>query len=106
MTNINITTVVAQLPYMQDVAHMQLTSPQMQQVFAAQMAQQAMRAKNEQVQKIEAQHGSEAISDEEDRKRRQGRPPQHKRHAAPEDEPEVMASNASPWLGHLLNKKV
>ena len=106
MTDINITTVVAQLPYMQDVAHTQLSAPQAQQVFAAQMAQQALRAQNSQVQKVEAQHGSEAIKDEEQRKRQQGHRPPHKRQAAPEEEPEIMASNASPWLGHLLNKKV
>lgn len=106
MSDINITTMVAQLPYMQDVAHTQLTGPQAQQVFAAQMAQQALRAQNQQVQKVEAKQGSQAVSDEGNRKKQP--PPKalaHRRVEA-EEEPDAPASNASPWLGHLLNKKV
>jgi len=106
MNDINITTVVAQLPYMQDVAHTQLTGPQVQQVFAAQMAQQALRAQNSQVQKVEAQSGSQAVSDEKERKRRPAHAALVKRQAGAEEEPDAPASNASPWLGHLLNMKV
>ena len=108
MSDINITTVVAQLPNLQGVAGAQLAHPEAQQVFAAQMAQQALKDQTHQVQKVEKEEGSEAVKDEQEKRRgaEQQLSPRKKKalQAAPE-EPEA-AQAGSPWLGHLINKQV
>lgn len=107
MTNLNITTLIAQLPYLSNVAHAEAVHPEVQQAATAQMAQQALKDQNEQVQKIDAQDGSEPISDEDERRRGRGGQRRAQRRAAPpaQEEP-VVVSNASPWVGLLVNTKV
>ncbi|WP_243359301.1 hypothetical protein [Fundidesulfovibrio terrae] len=109
MSDINIATVVAQLPNLQGVAGAQLAHPEAQQVFAAQMAQQALKDQGHQVQKVEKEEGSEAVKDEKEKRRGAEQEPHPRKRqaqqAAPE-EPESPAQPGSPWLGHLINKQV
>jgi hypothetical protein len=108
MSDINIATVVSQLPNIQGVAGAQLAHPEAQQVMAAQLAQQALKEQVNQVQKVEKQEASEAVKDEEKRRRGGGQDLRHrKRQAMPQSENETeVQPAASPWLGHLLNRKV
>ena len=107
MSDINITTTIAQLPNLQGVAGAQLAQPEAQQILAAQLAQEALKEQMHKVQKVDKEEGSEAVKDDEER-RRGGQGLQHrKRQAKPDaDEPETPPALASPWLGHLINKKV
>jgi hypothetical protein len=109
MSDLNITTTIAQLPNLQGVAGAQLAHPEAQQVFAAQLAQESLKEQMHQVQKVEKQEGSEAVKDEkEGHGGAEQHMHQHNRQAqkeTPEDGDSAPAS-ASPWLGHLINKKV
>lgn len=109
MSDISITTTVAQLPNVQGVAGAQLAHPEAQQAFAAQMAHQALKDQHQQVQKVEKQEASDAIKDDEEQ-RRGGREEtnRRKRQAQPEtpEEADSGPASSSPWLGHLINKKV
>jgi hypothetical protein len=109
MSDINITTSVVQLPNIQGMAGAQLAYPEVQQAMAAQLAQQALKEKDFQVQKVEKQDASEAVKDEK-RKGRGGSNDQRRRtrQAAPEQEAQAddQPGAASPWLGHLVNRKV
>ncbi len=108
MSDLNITTVIAQMPNVQGQAAAQLAHPEVQQVFAAQMAQQALKQQSEQVQKIEPQEASQAVQDEDEQQRSARNRHQHpgeRKHR--EDAPEeTEPASSSPWLGHLLNMKV
>ena len=108
MTDINITTSIAQIPNLQNVAGAQTAHPEAQQLLAAQIAQQSLKDEAKQVKKVEKQEGSAAIKDEEEQRGGQ----QHhesasreRRHSedAGEDAP---PASPSPWLGHLVNRKV
>jgi hypothetical protein len=71
------------------------------------MAQQGLKDQNEQVQKVQPDQESGAISDKDPRRRDKKRQELQARRRAqePEEEP-VQASNASAWVGHLLDRKV
>jgi len=108
MSDLNITTTIAQLPNLQGLAGAQLAHPEAQQVFAAQLAQESLKEQMHQVQKVEKQEGSEAVKDEKEGRGREQQMHQHNRQSkkeTPEDVDSAPAS-ASPWLGHLINKKV
>ncbi|MBI4803939.1 MAG: hypothetical protein HY795_01750 [Desulfovibrio sp.] len=108
MSDINITTTIAQLPNLQGVAGAQLAHPEAQQVFAAQLAQESLKEQMHQVQKVDKQEGSEAVKDEKEGRGGEQHMHQRNRQAkkdAPEDGDSAPPS-ASPWLGHLINKKV
>lgn len=108
MSDINITTSIAQMPNVQGVAGAQLAHPEAQQVLAAQLAHQVLKDQTHQVQKVEKQEASEAVKDEKEGghggqdqhlRKRQAKSP------AP-DESETPAEASSPWIGHLINRKV
>jgi len=110
MADINITTSIAQLPHLQAMAGAQLAHPEVQQVFAQQMAQEALKQRMQQVQKVERQEQGEGIKADQDGRRGSegghtpGRRGRHAREEAREEEP--MSASASPWVGHLVNRKV
>lgn len=108
MADINLTTTIAQLPNLQTVAGAQLAHPEAQQVFAAQLAQQALKDQTHQVQKVEKEEGSEAVKDEKEKRRAPGQELQPRKRQAKAEAPEEPAAeaSASPWLGHLVNRKV
>lgn len=109
MSDINIATSIAQLPNLQGIAGAQQAHPEAQQIFAAQLAQEALKNQHDQVQKVEKQEGSEAVKDDRDNKRGEEHElRQRKRHAHQEADPEEEdpAISSSPWLGHLVNRKV
>ncbi|MFP5223488.1 MAG: hypothetical protein ACLGSA_14450 [Acidobacteriota bacterium] len=109
MSDINIATSIAQLPNLQGIAGAQQAHPEAQQIFAAQMAQQALKEQQHQVQKVDKQEGSEAVKEDRDNKRGEEHElRQRKRHARQDAEPEeeAPAPSSSPWLGHLVNRKV
>lgn len=108
MSDLNITTVIAQMPNVQGQAAAQLAHPEVQQVFAAQLAQQALKQQSEQVQKIEPQEASQAVQDEDEQERsaRNRHHPGERKRREGEAEEETEPASSSPWLGHLLNMKV
>lgn len=110
MGDINLTAPIAQMPNLQSVAGAQVAHPEAQRIFAAELAQQALKEQQHQVQKVEREEEPEAVK--RDKERRQGQEPgsqQRKRQAkGQEDEEEAGAPSAAsaPWVGNLLNKKV
>lgn len=110
MGDIHITTSIAQMPNVQGLAGAQLTHPEAQQVFAAQMAQQALKEQMQQVQKTEKDAGSTAIKADEERRHGQehhpGRDDKKHRGSGQEDGKESAGASGSPWLGHLINRKI
>ena len=109
MAEIDFITSIAQLPNLQGLAGAAQAQPEAQQIFAAQMAQEALKEQTHQVQKVEKDEGSEAIKDDQERRRGADQELQHrKREAKPDasEESDNPPASASPWLGHLINKKV
>ncbi|GFK92549.1 hypothetical protein NNJEOMEG_00374 [Fundidesulfovibrio magnetotacticus] len=109
MSDINIVTTVAQLPNLQGLAGAQLAHPEAQQVFAAQMTQQMLKDQHDQVQKVDKQEGSDAVDEDKEGRqeaRRQASGRRNAPHHQPEPEPEAQPASSSPWLGHLINRKV
>jgi hypothetical protein len=110
MADINLTAPIAQMPNLQGVAGAQAAHPEAQRIFAAELAQQALKEQQKQVQKVEREEEPEAVK--RDSERRQGEEPgphQRKRQAkGGQDEEETGPPNAAsaPWVGNLLNKKV
>lgn len=109
MSDINITTSIAQMPNLQNVAGAQAAHPEAQQIFAAQMAQQTLKEEAQQVQKVEKQEGSDAIKDEDEQqagRRRREAAMLGRKAKKREPEEEEQPATSSPWLGHLVNRKV
>ena len=75
MSDINITALIAQMPYVQTLAHAQSVHPETQQLFAAQMAQQVFKQQHEQVQKVDKQEQPQAVRKDKEDHGGQGRPP-------------------------------
>jgi len=107
MSDLNITTTIAQLPNIQGMAAAQIAHPEVQQVFAAQLAQQAVKEQHQQVQKVDRQEGSDAVKEEKEGRQDPGHHPGKRKAAAQkEPEPEEQPASASPWIGHLVDRKV
>lgn len=104
--SINLTTLFQVMPYAQNVAHAELALPQAQQAAASLMAQENLQKDQSQVQKVEEQDGAEAVKDENGG--RKGGNRHKRRRPSPEPEPECApaASNASPWSGNIINRRI
>lgn len=106
--SINLTTLFQVMPYAQNVAHAEIALPQAQQAAATLMAQENLQKNQSQVQKVEEQEGAESVKDENSGRkggtghRRRRKPPE------PETAPEsaTSASNASPWSGNIINRRI
>lgn len=109
MSDINITALIAQMPYVQTMANTHVLMPEAQQYFASHMAQQVFKQQQEQVQKIEKQEEPHSVrKDKDNRQNPDARRQAQRRRAAPRQEEEETPPDgaASPWIGHLVNKKV
>ncbi|WP_459935039.1 hypothetical protein [Fundidesulfovibrio butyratiphilus] len=109
MSDINITALIAQMPYVQTMANTHVLMPEAQQYFASHMAQQVFKQQQEQVQKAEKQDASQAVRNERESRQNSGsrQQAQGRRPAPKEIEEETPSDDAaSPWIGHLVNKKV
>ena len=104
---IDLTTVIQAVPYVQNVAHAELVSPEAQLAASQAMTQQALADQNKQTQRIEKQDEMDSVRDEEKR-RMAGQPRQRRaKAAAPDpDEEATQASNATPFAGHIINMKI
>ena len=104
---IDLTTVIQAVPYVQNVAHAELASPEAQLAASQALAQQALADQSKQTQRIEKQDEMDSVRDEEKR-RGSGQPRQRRaRAAAPEaDEEPTLGSNSTPFAGHIINMKV
>jgi len=104
---IDLTTVIQAVPYVQNVAHAELTSPEAQLAASQAMTQQALADQNKQTQRIEKQDEMDSVRDE-DKRRGAGQPRQRRARAAgPEPEEEAtQASNPTPFAGHIIDMKV
>jgi hypothetical protein len=104
MSDINMLAPIVQMPNLQGMAAAQLAHPEVQQVFAQQMAQELQKEQNQQVQKVDKQEQAVSVKDDETHNSPQGQHQQQRRQSRQEqDEP---VASGSPWIGHLLNKKV
>lgn len=104
---IDLTTVIQAVPYVQNVAHAELVSPEAQLAASQAMTRQSLAEQNKQTQRIEKQDEMDSVRDEEKR-RGSGQPRQRRARAAqPEpDEETTQASNPTPFAGHIINMKV
>ncbi|WP_243312226.1 hypothetical protein [Fundidesulfovibrio agrisoli] len=105
MADINITAPIVQMPNLQGMAAAQLAHPEVQQVFAQQMALQIQKDQQHQVQKVEKQESAVMVKDE-DSSRQSAQHQQQPRRQRHPDEGEDAPPSSSPWIGHLLDKKV
>ncbi len=103
--SINLTTIFQVMPYAQNVAHAELVAPQTQQVVSTMLAQEALKHEQSQVQKVEKQEHPETVAEERQARGDAWEQQQRKREKEPEPE-EAPLSNASPWSGNLVNKRV
>jgi len=105
MSDLNITAPIAQMPNLQGMAAAQLAHPEVQQVFAQQMALQLQKDQHQQVQKVEKQEAAVQVKDEDD-SRQSGRQHQRSGRQHAQEEREERTPSPSPWVGHLLDRKV
>jgi len=106
--SINLTTLFQVMPYAQNVAHAEMVAPQAQQAAATLVAQEHLQKDQNLVQKVEEQDGAEAVKDENGG--RKGGTGQRRRRAPKKPEPDLddapAASNASPWSGNIINRRI
>jgi hypothetical protein len=104
--NANLTLLLQQLPYLSKVATAEVVHPSASKMVLAQRAQDSAQKFREQVQKAQESERAKLKPDTEGSgggasfglgERREKKQPE------PEQEP---ASNASPWSGNLLNKRI
>jgi len=104
--SINLTTLFQVMPYAQNVAHAEMVLPQAQQAAATLLAQENLQKSQSQIQKVDEQEGAESVKDENGG--RKGGTEHRRRRKPPEPEPEIAqaASNASPWSGNIINRRI
>lgn len=102
-TSINFQILLAQLPHLQELAGADKARPEMAAAFNEQLAAEAQKKDQEQVQKVEKQDNLDAAGEKpaEERPGYRG----SRRRKPPEPEADE-ARSASPWAGNILNLKV
>jgi hypothetical protein len=104
---IDLTTVFQAVPYVQNVAHAELVSPEAQLVASQALAQQTLTEQHKQTQRIEKQDAMDTVRDEEKRRGAGQQRQRRARAAKPEvDEEATQGSNSTPFAGHIVNMKV
>lgn len=105
-TSVNFPVLLAQLPHLQELAGADKARPEMAAAFNEQLAAEAQKKENEQVQKVEKQEALAATGDKpsDDRPGHRGSRRRKQRETEPEEEDDSRA--ASPWAGNILNLKV
>ena len=107
-TSINFPVLLAQLPHLQELAGAEKARPEVAAVFNEQLAAEAQKKEQEQVNTVVKQEKLDAAGDrarEEHpgyRGTRRRKPPTPE----PEEEEEDDSRAASPWAGNILNLKV
>ncbi|MEW5772181.1 MAG: hypothetical protein AB1916_01535 [Thermodesulfobacteriota bacterium] len=103
-TSINFPVLLAQLPHLQELAGADKARPEMAAAFNEQLAAEAQKKDNEQVQKVEKQEKLDAAGDKppDERPGYRGSRRQRKQPEPEEDD----SRSASPWAGNILNLKV
>ena len=105
--SIDLTTIFQTMPYVQNVAHAELVSPEAQLAASQAMTRQALAEQNKQTQRIEKQDEMDSVRDEEKRRGSGQLRQRRARAVAPEaDEEATQASNPTPFAGHIINMKV
>ena len=103
---IDLTTIFQAVPYVQNVAHAELVSPEAQQLAAQVQARQALAEQHKQTQRIEQQEAMDSVRDEEKKGRPDRRRPRRDKHDQPPEADETQASNSTPFAGHIINMKI
>ncbi|MEA4857324.1 MAG: hypothetical protein AAGU21_00715 [Solidesulfovibrio sp.] len=102
---IDLTTVFQTMPYVQNVAHAELVQPQAALAASQEMARQALADQAKQPQKIDQQDAMDAVKDDRERQAPGQHQPRGRRRPQPEPE-QTQASNASPFAGHIVDRKI
>lgn len=103
---IDLTTIFQAVPYVQNVAHAELVSPEAQQLAAQVQARQALAEQHKQTQRIEQQEAMDSVRDEEKKGRPGRRRPRRDKQDQPPEADETQASNSTPFAGHIINMKI
>jgi len=106
-TSINFPVLLAQLPHLQELAGADKARPEMTAAFNEQLAAEAQKKEQEQVQKVDKQNRLDAAGDKPAEEHPGYRGSRRRKRPDPEPEAEEDASRgASPWSGNILNLKV
>lgn len=103
--SIDLTTIFQTMPYVQNVAHAELVQPEAALMASQAMARQALADQSKQPQRIEEQDATDAVGDEHQRQAGEQQGRQRRRQPQPEAG-ETQASHASPFAGHLIDRKI
>lgn len=104
--SIDLTTIFQAVPYVQNVAHAELVSPEAQQLAAQVQARQALAEQHKQTQRIEQQEAMDSVRDEEKKDRPGRRRSRRDKPGQPPEAEETQASNSTPFAGHIINMKI
>mgnify|MGYP001319142206 FL=1 len=105
-TSINFPVLLAQHPHLQEMAGAEKARPEMSAAFNEQLAAEAQKKDQEQVQKVDKQEHLDAAGDKPPDERPGYRGSRRRKQQEPEAAPEDDPRPASPWAGNILNLKV
>ncbi|MGE4293495.1 MAG: hypothetical protein AB7E32_14955 [Desulfovibrio sp.] len=98
---------VSQLPFVSKLATAEQTHPEVRQELFAPLLQQKLQENERRVQQVEKQDKPDTVSRDGDGSGKGGQGQQRRaREHNPEPEEPTLASNASPWSGNIVNRRV
>lgn len=98
---------VSQLPFVSKLATAEQTHPEVRQDLFGPLLRQKQKEEQERVQEVEKKEKSSTVTrDGKNNTGGQYGPGKHARQSRPEPEEEPIGSNASPWSGNIVNKRV
>ncbi|MEF2145007.1 MAG: hypothetical protein V3573_06140 [Desulfovibrionaceae bacterium] len=103
---IDYPTLISQLPFVSKLATAEQTHPEVRQELFGPLLLKKQKEEQERVQEIEKKEKTEMVT--RDGKNPSGGQQQGERQKREEADPEeqAMASNASPWSGNIVNRRI
>ena len=97
--------VIAQMGYVERMAHEATVTPEVQQAAAKQFAIESLREEKKQIQNTKKSDNPNRVDDEtpEERKQKRHAAYEQKKDEEPKEKPETPNR---PWAGHLLDVKI
>lgn len=105
-TPLDLPILIAQLPHVARIAHVQKASPEMQRQLFAPMMSQAVSENQSKVQQVEKKEKTSAVDRDGKQNHKQELSDRKGKEQKSDDSPETGASSASPWSGNIVNVKI
>ena len=104
-TPLDLPILIAQLPYVAKVAHVEKASPDMQKQLFNPLIHEQVQKDQSKVQEVDKKQKTSPV-DRDGKQQQQAQSDSKRKSKEEKEEPETSSANPSPWSGNIINVKI